>query len=92
MPLQLLILGRSKSGKTTLAKAVSKKYSLVYISVESMIEKLLERSKFFEENPPEADEDGNLKDGLLPIEKYILGELQKGVAIEEEDILDLINN
>lgn len=92
MPLQLLILGRPKSGKTTLAKAVSKKYSLVYISVESMIEKLLERSKFFEENPPEADEDGNLKDGLLPIEKYILGELQKGVAIEEEDILDLINN
>ena len=33
-----------------------------------------------------------MKDGLLPIEKYILGELQKGVAIEEEDILDLINN
>lgn len=52
VPLQLLILGRPKSGKTTLAKAVSKKYNLVYISVESMIEKLLERSKFFEENPP----------------------------------------
>lgn len=52
VPLQLLILGRPKSGKTTLAKAIAKKYSLVYISIESMIEKVFERSKFFEENPP----------------------------------------
>lgn len=92
MPLQLLILGRPKSGKTTLAKAIAKKYNLVYISIESMIDKVFERSKFFEENPPEADEDGNVKDGLLAIEKYILGELQKGMAVDEEDVLDLINN
>lgn len=32
-----------------------------------MIEKLFERTKFFEENPPEVDEDGNAKDGLLAI-------------------------
>ena len=75
-PLQLLVIGRPKSGKTTLAKAVAKKYSLVYISIESMIEKVFERVKFFEENPPETDDDGNPKDGLLPIEKYILNELQ----------------
>lgn len=48
-----------------------------------MIDKLFERSKFFEENPPEVDEDGNAKDGLQAIEKYVLGELQKGVAVEE---------
>lgn len=57
-----------------------------------MIDKVFERSKFFEENPPEVDEDGNPKDGLLAIEKYILAELQKGVAVEDEDVLDLINN
>lgn len=83
VPLQLLILGRPKSGKSTLAKAIAKKYSLVYISIESVIDKLFERSKYFEENPPEVDEDGNTKDGLLAIEKFILGELQKGVAVEE---------
>ncbi len=36
-PLQLLIIGRAKSGKSTLAKALAKKYSLIYISIESMI-------------------------------------------------------
>jgi adenylate kinase family enzyme len=92
VPLQLLVIGRPKSGKTTLARSLAKKYSLIYISVESMIEKVFERSKFFEENPPEADEDGNVKDGLLAIEKYVLAQLAKGSAVEEEDVLDLINN
>lgn len=57
-----------------------------------MVEKLFERVKFFEQNPPEADEDGNVKDGLLPIEKFILGQLQNGNAVEDEDMLDLLNN
>ncbi|MFM7855558.1 MAG: AAA family ATPase [Flammeovirgaceae bacterium] len=35
--MQLLIIGRPKSGKTTLAKAIAKKYNLVLISIESMI-------------------------------------------------------
>lgn len=83
VPLQLLIIGRPKSGKTTLAKALAKKYNLIYISLESMIEKVFERSKFFEENPPEVDEDGNAKDGLLAIEKFILAELAKGNAVDE---------
>jgi SpoVK/Ycf46/Vps4 family AAA+-type ATPase len=48
VPLQLLVLGRPKSGKTTLAKAIAKKYSLVYISIESMVDKIFECSKFFE--------------------------------------------
>ena len=56
-----------------------------------MIEKVFERVKFFEENPPEVDDDGNPKDGLLPIEKYILVELEKGKAVDEEDVLELIN-
>ena len=30
VPLQLLIIGRPKSGKTTLAKAVAKQYNLIY--------------------------------------------------------------
>jgi len=42
-----LIIGRPKSGKSTLAKVIAKKYNIVYISVESMIEKVFERVKFF---------------------------------------------
>jgi predicted GTPase len=48
VPLQLLIIGRPKSGKSTLAKAIAAKYNLVLISFEKMVEKLFERSKFFE--------------------------------------------
>jgi adenylate kinase family enzyme len=52
VPLQVLIIGRPKSGKTTLAKSIAKKYNLIYISVESAVDKVIERNKFFEENPP----------------------------------------
>ncbi len=48
----MVIMGRPKSGKSTLAKAVAKKFNLVYISVESVIAKVFDRVKFFEENPP----------------------------------------
>jgi adenylate kinase family enzyme len=40
IPLQLIVIGRPKSGKTTLAKAIAKKYSLVLISIESIIDKM----------------------------------------------------
>ena len=56
-----------------------------------MIEKVLERSNFFKENPPEADEDGNIKGGLLKLEECILSDLEEGREVEEEDVLDLIN-
>jgi len=60
-PLQIIILGRPKAGKSTLAKKIAQKYRLIHISLESTIEKLFERVKFFEENPPEVDDDGNAK-------------------------------
>lgn len=81
-PLQLLIIGRPKSGKSILAKSIAKKYNIVYISVESMIEKVFERVKFFEENPPEADEDGNVIGGLSNIEKCIIEDLSLGKPID----------
>ena len=92
VPLQLLVIGRPKSGKSSLSKAIAAKYNLVLVSFEKMVEKLFEKVKFFEENPPETDEDGNPKEGLLPIEKYVLSELQKGNAVDDEDMLDLLNN
>ena len=46
VPLQLLMIGRPKSGKSTLANAIAGKYNLVLISTEKMVEKLFERVKF----------------------------------------------
>jgi nicotinamide riboside kinase len=37
VPLQLLVIGRAKSGKSVLARAIAKKYNLVYMSIESMV-------------------------------------------------------
>jgi adenylate kinase family enzyme len=61
------MIGRPKSGKTTLSRSIAKKYNLVYISVEAMISNLFDRVKFFEENPPETDENGNIVGGLTAI-------------------------
>lgn len=61
IPLQLLIVGRAKSGRSLIAQEISKRYNLVYISINSVINKLFERVKYFEENPPDVDEDGNPK-------------------------------
>ena len=37
VPLQLLMIGRPKSGKSSLAKAIAAKYNLILISVEKMV-------------------------------------------------------
>ena len=41
------MFGRPKCGKSTLGRSIAKKYNLVYISVESMINGVFERVKFF---------------------------------------------
>lgn len=40
IPLQLLISGRPKSGKSQIAREIAKKFDLVYVSVEFVVNKL----------------------------------------------------
>ena len=91
-PLQLLIVGRPKCGKTSLAKRIAAKYQIVHVSLENSVNKIFERVKFFEENPPEMDDNGVPKDGLTTIEKCVLEDLQQGKAVSDGDLLDLLNS
>lgn len=90
-PLQLLIIGRPKCGKTALAKRLAAKYQIMHVSVENVVNKIFERVKFFEDSPPEVDDNGVAKDGLTTIEKCVLEDLQQGRAVSEGDLLDLLN-
>ena len=53
--MKVLILGKPRSGKTTLAKALAQKLDLVRISPDVWLEDLFARIKDREENPPEED-------------------------------------
>ena len=54
--MKVLLLGKPRSGKTTLAKYPCEKLDLVRISPEIWIEDLFARIKDREDNPPEEEE------------------------------------
>jgi adenylate kinase family enzyme len=54
--LKILVIGKPRSGKTTLARNLSKTLNLVHINVENWINDLLARIKAYE--PPEDLEEG----------------------------------
>ena len=55
--IKVLILGKPRSGKTTLAKALAQRLDLVRVSPEVWLEDLFARIKEREENPPEEVEE-----------------------------------
>lgn len=78
--MKILVLGKPRSGKTTLAKALAEKLDLVRISPDLWIEELFARIKFLEENPPEGLEDTEVEDPEVNAE-----EEPKKEEEEEED-------
>ena len=52
--MRILIIGKPRSGKSTLAKNLAVKLDLVHINVENWIKALLEKIKTYE--PPEVEE------------------------------------
>lgn len=54
--IKVLILGKPRSGKTTLAKALSEKLDLVRISPDLWLETIFAKVKEIEENPPDPTE------------------------------------
>lgn len=76
---RILIIGKPRSGKTTLAKALCAKHELVHVNVDNWIAKLLLKIKDFEENPPEEEEE-ELEEGQEPKPKVpFFTELEENV-------------
>ena len=53
---RILVIGKPRAGKTTLARNLAQKLDLVHINVESWINSLIEKIKTYE--PPEDLEEG----------------------------------
>ena len=55
--MKIIILGKPRSGRTTLATALAEKLDLLRISPDVWLDDLFARIKDREENPPEEDEE-----------------------------------
>jgi predicted kinase len=64
--MRVLILGKPRSGKTTVAKELQKRLNLVRISADVWIENLFKKIKDREENPPEEEPEPELEEGEEP--------------------------
>mmetsp|Transcript_25979 Transcript_25979/g.18429 ORF Transcript_25979/g.18429 Transcript_25979/m.18429 type:complete len:104 (-) Transcript_25979:4512-4823(-) len=78
---RILIIGKPRSGKTTLAKALCAKHDLVHVNIDNWIAKLLLKIKDYEENPPEDEQqDDDADDGEEPKPKVpFFTELEQNV-------------
>ena len=62
--MRLLVIGKPRSGKTTLAKRLAEKLDLVRIAPEVWLDDLFARIKDREENPPEEEEEEEKEDSV----------------------------
>lgn len=68
--LRIMLIGKPRSGKTTLARNLSKRLDLVHVSLENWLLKLQEKIKNYE--PPEDLEEGQEPpEWLTPLEKDV---------------------
>lgn len=83
---KILVIGKPRSGKTTICKEIAKKLNIVHICVENWINALQEKIKNYEapddleegEEPPkflndlEEEVDKSLKEGMGPTDQQII--------------------
>lgn len=92
-PLQILIIGKPKIGRTTFCKELESKADIEHIEISKLIEKIVVRMKELEESP-EQDSEGNpieLIDSLGALEWEIIEDLRNGKTIEQAKLIKLIN-
>ena len=90
-----MIIGKPRSGKSTLAKQLEKRHNLLRVSADRWIEKLFSKIKDREENPPEEEPEPELEEGqvalpkkswLKPMEEMVLNKLKDGDVPNEFEI------
>jgi len=89
-PLQILVIGKPRIGRTAFCSDLAKKMDIIHIEIEVSLQKIFKKIKDFEENP-EVDEENNPKEFLSPLEKEIMTELKTGLQISNECLLELLN-
>ncbi|EGR31735.1 hypothetical protein IMG5_103090 [Ichthyophthirius multifiliis] len=86
-PLQMLVMGKPKTGKSKFCSLLQKKIDIIHIEAGFLIEKLMIRVKENEANATEEEPDKS-----LPWEKEIVKELLEGKSISGNNLIELINN
>jgi|688.fasta_scaffold139218_2 hypothetical protein len=61
--MRVLVIGKPRSGKTTLTKELEKSLNLVRVSVDNWLANLFKKIKDREENPPEEEPEPELEEG-----------------------------
>eukprot|EP00828_Plagiopyla_frontata_P023696 TRINITY_DN3029_c0_g1_i10.p1 TRINITY_DN3029_c0_g1~~TRINITY_DN3029_c0_g1_i10.p1 ORF type:complete len:1472 (-),score=263.93 TRINITY_DN3029_c0_g1_i10:1139-5554(-) len=92
-PLQILIIGKPKIGRTTFCKELEQKADIEHIEITKLIDKIMIRMKELEETP-EQDAEGNpieMIDSLGALEWQIIEDLRNGQAIEQSKLIKLVN-
>lgn len=93
--MRVLIIGKPRAGKTTLAKQIEKRLNLVRISTDQWINNLFKKIKDREENPPEEEPEPILEEGqepppkkswLQPLEESVLDALKSGSAPTSDQV------
>lgn len=89
----MLVIGKPKLGKTTLARLVEQKADIEHIELGKLIGKIITRMKELEETP-EQDAEGNpveMVESLGALEFGIVEDLKNGRKIENGKLVKLVN-
>jgi len=86
---RILVIGKPRSGKTTLAKNLCVKLDLVHINVENWINDLLAKIKAYE--PPEDLEEGQEPPKWLSdLEENVSQSLLQGGGPSDEQVIEIL--
>jgi predicted ATP-grasp superfamily ATP-dependent carboligase len=89
MELRVLVIGKPRSGKTTLAKNLSLKLDLVHVSVDNWLAALQAKVKAYE--PPEDLEEGQEPPKFLSdLEESVFKALQSGSGPNDAQMVEII--
>jgi hypothetical protein len=86
---RIFVIGKPRSGKSTLAKNLAVRLDLVHINTENWIIALLEKIKNYEP-PEELPEDADPLGYLSPLEQSLYSNLRSGSGPSDADNVEIL--
>jgi hypothetical protein len=87
--LRIMLFGKPRSGKTTLAKNMCKRLDLVHVNVENWLLRLQEKIKNYEA-PEDLEEDQEPPKWLSDLEESVNNSLKAGSGPSHEETLEIL--